>query len=73
MDDRNHTEDRSLDSLPTELLVYIASFLPTRDKAKLRYVSRRLQSVGDVSSLWSEFVWPQYDSREEVCVKNLLA
>ena len=66
-------EDRSLESLPTELLVYIASFLPTiREKAKLRYVSRKLRSVGEASSLWREFVWPQYDSREEVCVKNLL-
>jgi len=72
-DDKNHCEYRSLESLPTELLVYIASFLPTiREKAKLRYVSRRLRSVGEASSLWSEFIWPQYDSREEVCVKNLL-
>ena len=63
-------KERNLESLPTELLVYIVSFLPTiREKAKLRYV---LRSVGEASSLWSEFVWPQFDSREELCVKNLL-
>ena len=53
-------------SLPVELLVYIISFLPTvRDKVKLRYVSRRLQVVSETPSLWSEFVWPLYDRREE--------
>jgi len=72
-DSKDHSEDSTLENLPTELLVYIASFLSTiREKAKLRYVSRRLRSVGEASSLWSEFVWPQYDSREELCVKNLL-
>ena len=66
-------KERNLESLPTELLVYIVSFLPTiREKAKLRYVSRRLRSVGEATSLWNEFVWPQFDSREELCVKNLL-
>ena len=60
-------------TLPTELLVYILMFLPTvRDKVKMKYVSHRLQSVIEVPSLWSEFVWPYYDSREERCVINLL-
>ena len=60
-------------SLPVELLVYIFTFLPTpRDKAKLRYVSRGLQSVIETPSLWSEFVWPYYDTREETCVCHLL-
>ena len=58
-------------TLPTELLVYIFMFLPTaRDKVKMKYVSRRLWSVIEAPSLWSEFVWPYYDSREECCVNN---
>ena len=60
-------------TLPTELLGYIFSFLPTaRDKANIIYVSRRLRSVMKTPSLWNEFVWPYYDSREELCVNNLL-
>ena len=60
-------------SLPVELLVYITSFLPTvRDVVKLRYVSRRLRVVTETPSLWSEFVWPLYDRREERSVMNVL-
>jgi len=60
-------------SLPVELLVYIISFLPTvRDTVKLRYVSRRLRVVTETPSLWSEFVWPLYDRREELSVMNVL-
>ena len=63
----------SLVDLPTELLVYILSFLKNiRDIVKLRYVSRRLQSVCETPSLWREFVWPHFNIREERCVKNLL-
>ena len=59
--------------LPVELLVYIVSFLPTvRGKVKLRYVSRTLQVVSETPSLWSEFVWPLYDRREEHSVMNVL-
>ena len=59
--------------LPVELLVYIVSFLPTaRDKVKLRYVSRTLRVVSETPSLWSEFVWPLYDRREERSVINVL-
>ena len=60
-------------SLPVELLVYIISFLSTaRDKAKLRCVSRTLRVVSETPSLWSEFVWPLYDCREERSVMNVL-
>ena len=59
-------------SLPVELLVYIVSFLPLRDKVKLRYVSRTLRAVSETPSLWSEFVWPLYDRREERSVMKVL-
>jgi len=60
-------------SLPTELLVIIISHLASlRDRVKLRYVSRRLQSVSEIPSLWHKFVWDYYDSREECCLNNLL-
>jgi len=57
-------------SLPVEMLEYIISFLPARAKVKLRYVSRRLRVVSETPSLWSEFVWPFYDKREECSVMN---
>jgi len=62
------------DDFPTELLVYIFSFLHSvRDKLTLFYVSKRIRSVIEVPSLWREpFVWPYYESREEFCVNNLL-
>jgi len=60
-------------ALPTELLVNIFTHLSSaRDKVNLRYVSRRIRSAIEVPSLWSEFVWPYYDNREENCVKSLL-
>ena len=60
-------------TLPTELLVCIFSFLSSaRDKATIRCVSRRLRSVMETPSLWSEFMWPNYDRQEESCVINLI-
>ena len=35
-------------------------------------VSQRLQIVSETPSLWREFVWDYYDTREELCVKNVL-
>jgi len=57
-----------------ELLVYILSFLGNiRDRVKLRYVSRRLQSISrETPSLWREFIWAHLDINEERCVKNVL-
>jgi len=60
-------------ALPTELLVLIFSFLcSTRDKVKVRYVSHRLRSGIETSSLWRTFVWPYYDDREELHINNVL-
>jgi len=61
-------------TLPAELLVYIISFLSSlRDRVKLRYVSRWLGCViEETPSLWKEFVWPYYDSREEYSLKEVL-
>ena len=66
-------EPMSLVALPTELLVYIISFLANvRDIAKLLYVSRRLRSVSEIPSLWKECIWPHLDTSEERCAKNVL-
>ena len=62
-----------LDNLPIELLVYIFSLLPTsRDIVRLRYVSRKMSSISETSSLWRNFLWPWYDRREERSVKDVL-
>jgi len=66
-------EQSNLLSLPTELLVYIISFLTNiRDRIKIRYVSRKLQSACEIPLLWKEFVWPHFDIREECCMKNFM-
>ena len=60
-------------ALPVVILVYIFSLLPlTCDKARLRYVSRRTRLVSETPSLWTEFVWPHYTTREERCVNGIL-
>ena len=67
------TDSRNILSLPVEVLVYIASFLTdSRDKVKLRYVSRKLRSISVTPSLWRKFTWPYYDRLEERCLCNLL-
>ena len=53
--------------------MYIFSLLPTsRDIIRLRYVSRKMRSVSETSSLWRNFLWPWYDRREERSVNNVL-
>ena len=72
--DNSHQESLvNLLTLPTELLVYIISFLASlRDRVKLRYVSTWLRCVIEgTPSLWREFAWPYYDSCEECSVKEV--
>jgi len=59
-------------TLPIELIVYILSFLTSRDIFKLRCVSRKLRSVSETPSLWRECVWPLLTVSEERCVDNVL-
>ena len=50
----------SLEKLPTELVIKILSFLPTRDRFMMQYVCRRFQDVTEMPLLWKEFVWPDF-------------
>jgi len=61
-------------TLPTELLVYIISFLSSlHDRVKLRHVSRWFKCViEEAPSLWKELTWPYYESRQECSVKEVL-
>ena len=73
MDGKRFQKPVNILNLPVELVVYIVSFLPTvRDKVKLRYVSRTLRVMSETPSLWSKFIWPLYDRREELTVINTL-
>ena len=64
---------RRLEDLSIELLVYIFSLLPTsRDLVRLRYVSHKIRSISETSTLWKNFLWPWYDSREERSVNEVL-
>ena len=65
--------DHTLLTLPTEILVYIISFVTSlRQRAKLRYVSRRLQNVCETPLLWRKFVWPHYHAEEKGCVNDVM-
>ena len=67
----NSSGTATLITLPIEVLVYIVSFLSTREKIGIRCVSKCLNSVSEVPSLWKEFIWSRYAPRDEkllVCV-----
>ena len=68
-DDIYHS--KGLGDLPTELLVKIMSYLPTRDRIVMRYVCRKFQEVSEVPSFWKEFVWP-YGPRQVSSVGSVL-
>ena len=61
---------KSLADLPTEVLVKIMTYLPTRDRIMMRYVSRKCQEVSEVPLFWKEFVWP-YGSRHVSSVSSI--
>ena len=54
------------------MLVKIISFLETRDRVKLRYVSQKLRSISETPSLWRDFVWLDCNSCEERCLHNVM-
>ena len=58
--------------LPTEILLKILCYLPTRDKIIMRNVSRRLRHVSQTPSLWKELVWPDYEPRHVRQVSDIL-
>ena len=51
----------SWEILPTELVMKILSYLPTRDRFMMQYVCRRFQDVIEMPLLWKEFVWPDFE------------
>ena len=69
---RSGTVQSTLVTLPVEVLVYIFSFLSTRDKVRIRCISKTLRSVGEVPSLWEDFIWSRYAPRDEKLLKHIL-
>ena len=60
-------------TIPSELLVFIISFLSTPcDRLALRYVSRRIRTVSETPSLWRELVWPYHLNGYEGCMNGAL-
>jgi len=63
----------TLATLPNEVLVLIFTFLTNvRDRIRLSYVSTRLRSVCEIPSMWNEFILPNFNTRENRCVKSVL-
>ena len=78
-DGRGLTDDNSksmksftLVDLPTELLVKILSYLPTRDKIMIQYAARRFQDFSEIPLLWKEFNWADYEPRHQCSVSYTL-
>ena len=72
MDQTSLSVQGSLVNLPVEVLLYIVSFLSTRDIARIRFVSRSLRSISEIPSLWEVFVWSNYAPRDDKLLKHLL-
>ena len=67
----NIYHSKCLEDLPTELLVKIMTYLPTRDRIVMRYVSRKLEEVSKIPLFWKEFLW-SYEPHHVSSVSNLL-
>ena len=75
MEGTSHSSETILNTLvtlPIEVLVHIVSFLPTRDKVRIRCISRKLRSISEVPSLWEDFIWSRYAPRDEKLLKHVL-
>ena len=72
MDQTSLSVQGSLINLPVEVLLYIVSFLSTRDIAKIRFVSRSMRSISEIPSLWEVFIWSHYAPRDDKLLKHLL-
>jgi len=57
---------------PTELLLYIISFLNSCHIVKLRFVSKIFCVLTDVPLLWRKFEWPHFHKCEEISISNIL-
>ena len=62
----------TLIALPVEVLVYIISFLATREKVGIRCVSKTLRCACEVPSLWEEFIWSRYAPRYDTVLEGVL-
>ena len=70
--DSEYDYSKSLANFPTELLIKILSYLPTRDMIMIRYVSRRFRDVSEMPLLWKEFIWRDYEPRHVFSVVKVL-
>ena len=64
--------EQNLVTLPTEVLKYIVSFLPTRDIARIRCVSKVLRAISEIPSLWETFVWSYYTPRDDELLEYII-
>ena len=60
-----------LANFPTELLVKILSYLPTRDRFMMRNVSQRFRDVSEMPLLWKECIW-NYEPRHVSSISKVL-
>ena len=68
----NNNSYFSLVDFPVEILFYIISFLPTRDKVQMRYVCQKLRQIMETPLLWKEFLWYDWEPRHVCGVTNVV-
>ena len=56
----------TLMTIPVEIIVHIISLLSTRDKIRIRCVSRSLRTICEIPLLWKEFSWSWYTPRNDI-------
>ena len=64
--------EKSLDSLPPELIEIVATYLPTREKLSLRLTCRSLLSTLSTPAAWRRIHWINYSKKERKSLKSLL-
>ena len=70
-DDSRSAKHDYLANFPTELLVKILSYLPTRDRFMMRRVSQRFRDASEMPLLWKECIW-NYEPRHVSSISKVL-
>ena len=66
------SSDKSLDSLPPNVVNVVTTYLPAREKLALRLTCRSLLSILSTPAAWRRIHWINYNKKERKSLKSLL-
>ena len=64
--------NKSIDSLPLDVIQIVATYLPAREKLALRLTCRSLFSILNTPATWRRIHWINYNKKERKSLKSLL-